>query len=327
MIAVYLIILTACLGMSFFLSGMEAGVFALSRFRIRRLIREGNAQARLLYHYLEDTQDYLWTIFIGNTLANFVAVVLVVMMLHEEMGAGQDWFWLIFIPGGLLFYALCDLLPKMLFRLYPNRLCLLFLRPFRMVHYVLRPLIWLMSGFSTLVLRWSGRKSLSSRLFGTREELRHLMQDSAQQMSSEERGMIKRVLDLQTLTVGQVMLPLAKAAAVSARTPVSEVLTLCREREVTRLPVWREEGGQRRVAGLLNARSLIYEPRLDPTKTAGDFLRPAIYLDQELRLEDAMRRLQRSGQRLAIVLDRERQEIGLISLHDILKVAFGEFHL
>jgi CBS domain containing-hemolysin-like protein len=327
MTTLYFITLACCLGVSFFLSGMEAGVFALSRFRIRRLIREGSIPARQLHEYLDHTEGFLWTIFIGNTLANFVATVLAVVMLHDHLGLRHGWFWLVFIAGGLPFYAAFDLLPKMLFRLYPNRLCLMFLRPFRVVHHVLRPVVWLMSQLSALLLRWSGGRGSAGRLFGTREELRHLMQDSARQMSSEERDIINRVLDLQTLTVGQVMVPLVRVVGVNATTPVVEVLRLCREHDITRLPVWREEAGRRRVAGLLNARSLIYQAEVDPRQTAGDYLKPAVYQGEDLCLEDAMRLLQRSGQRLAIVLNHHRQEVGVISLHDILKVVFGQFHL
>ena len=139
--------------------------------------------------------------------------------------------------------------------------------------------------------------------------------------------MINRVLDLQTLTVGRVMAPLAKVVSVTSQTPVSEVLKLCREHGVTRLPVWQAEGASQRVAGILNLRSLLYEARPEANQTAGDYLKPALFLDEGRRLEDAMRQLQRGGQRLAIVLDRDRKEIGVLSLQDILKVVFGEFRL
>jgi CBS domain containing-hemolysin-like protein len=46
-----------------------------------------------------------------------------------------------------------------------------------------------------------------------------------------------------------------------------------------------------------------------------------------MRLEEALRRMQRSGQRLGIVLGRDQREFGLISLHDILKFIFGEVGL
>lgn len=68
----------------------------------------------------------MWTILVGNTLANFTAVCLVVMKLQEWLDQHPVWFWVALVAGGLVFYGAFELLPKMLFRLYPNRLCLLF---------------------------------------------------------------------------------------------------------------------------------------------------------------------------------------------------------
>jgi CBS domain containing-hemolysin-like protein len=73
--------------------------------------------------------------------------------------------------------------------------------------------------------------------------------------------------------------------------------------------------------------TLLYQPDLDVNKTAADYVRPALYLDEDLRLEVALRRMQRSGQRLAVVLGRDRREIGIVTLQDILKLVFGEVNL
>ena len=59
----------------------------------------------------------------------------------------------------------------------------------------------------------------------------------------------------------------------------------------------------------------------------GEFVKPALYLDEDLRLEVALQRMQRGGQRLAIVLGRNRKESGILSLQDVLKVIFGEVSL
>jgi CBS domain containing-hemolysin-like protein len=72
---------------------------------------------------------------------------------------------------------------------------------------------------------------------------------------------------------------------------------------------------------------LLFQPDLNPEKPLADYVRPALYLDEDLRLEIALRRMQRSGQRLAIVLGRDRREIGLVTLEDIFKVVFGEVSL
>jgi CBS domain containing-hemolysin-like protein len=322
-----ILIFVACLALSFLFSGMEAGVFALSRLRIRQQMRAGNPSARLLHGYLENPENFLWSILVGNTVVNFAVLGAVIGVLHNALSGRRLWFVGIFAGVVFLFYALCDLLPKMLFRLHPNRYCLALARPFRFAHLGLRPLVSMVESCSRLVLRWTGGKTYTGRLFGNREELRLLMQESAQAFSSEERAMINRVLDLQNLAVRQVATPLTQAATVNTQTPVREVLALCRERHLTRLPVWELRDGQQRIVGLLNLNTLLHQAGLSEEKPVAEFVKPAIYLEEDMRLEVALRRLQRGGQRLAVVLGRDGHEIGIVSLQDILKVIFGEVSL
>jgi len=319
-----LFIFVTCVALSFFLSGMEAGVFALSRLRIRHLMRAGNPRARALLGYLERPENFLWTILVGNTLANIGVSSIGVLWLYDWL---HEWPWLLLLAlavGVLSFYAVCELLPKMIFRHYPNRLCMGLVVPFRLVDVVLRPIVAPMASLSRVLLRWSGGRRFTGHLFGSRDELRQVMQESAQGLSSEERTMINRVLDLQNLTVRDVTIPLAQAAAVPVTMPVSEVIALGGAKGVNRLPVWREVGGRRRIAGMVNVWTLLCSEELDSTRTAGDFLKPALYLDDGMRLEVALRQMQRTGQRLAIVLDRNQSELGVVSLQDVLKVIFAE---
>lgn len=313
--------------MSFFLSGMEAGVFALSRLRIRHLMREGNPRARALHGYLEAPENFLWTILVGNTLSGLGAVSIGVMGLY---GALHPWPLLLFLAlvlGVLSFYAVCELLPKMLFRLHPNRMCMALALPFGVVHLALRPLVASVALLARWILRWSGGRRFTGHLFVNRDELRLVMQDSAHNLSTEERVMINCVLDLQNITVRQITIPIDKTLTVLEDAPVAEALAIARETGVNRLPVWRGAGTGRRIAGILSLWSLLYEEKLDEQRTVGDFLKPALYLDEQMRLEVALRQMQRTGQRLAIVLAHDRTELGVVSLRDILKAIFGEVKL
>jgi putative hemolysin len=321
------ILFAFCLLLSFVLSGMEAGVFALSRLRIRQQMRAGKPSARVLHAFLENPENFLWTILVGNTVANFLILGWIIVLFHRVFAHHHVWFGVVYAVVVFLFYAFFDLLPKMLFRSYPNRLSLLLARPFRLLHLALRPLVAVVEWFSRALLRWRGGKVFTGHLFGNREELRQLMQESAQAFTSEERSMINRVLDLQSLTVRQAMKPLALAVSVAAPMPVSEALALCRERRFTRLPVWESREGKPRIVGLLACNALLFQSELDPARSVRDFVRPALYLEEDLRLEVALRRMQRSGQRLAIVLGRDRREIGILSLQDVLQAAFGTVSL
>lgn len=318
---------TVCLALSFLLSGMEAGVFALSRIRVRRQMRAGRPSARVLHGYLENPENFLWTILVGNTIANFIILGIVLVFLDDALPGEGAWFAVIFVIIVFLFYTLFDLLPKMLFRLYPNRLCLSCARPFRFIHLVLRPLVWMVEGISALLLRLTGGKAFTGHLFGNREELRFIMQESGGALTTEERAMINRVLDLQSLTVRHIAKPIPLTATVSMQTPIGEVLAISRDRHVTRLPVWETRDGQRRIAGIISMITILYLADLDSNRPVADFVRPALYVEEDLRLEAALHRMQRSGQRLAVVLGRDRREIGIITLSDILKLIFGEVTL
>jgi CBS domain containing-hemolysin-like protein len=306
---------------------MEAGVFALSRLRIRQQMRAGRKSAQALHNYLENPENFLWTILVGNTVVNFFSVGLIVIVLYQSLHAHKLWFILIFSAIVFLFYAFFDLLPKMLFRAFPNRLCMAMARPFRIIHLLLHPLVWLVEWASAALLRWTGGKAFTGHLFGNREELRFVMQESAHALTTEERAMINRVLDLPSLTVRQIARPLEQAVTVEVKSPVRTALELCRKHHFSRLPVWESRDGRRRIAGFVIMDVLLFQPDLNPEKPLADYVRPALYLDEDLRLEIALRRMQRSGQRLAIVLGRDRREIGLVTLEDIFKVVFGEVSL
>ncbi|HEX4263475.1 MAG TPA: CNNM domain-containing protein [Verrucomicrobiae bacterium] len=321
------LVFVVCLALSFLLSGMEAGVFALSRMRVRQQMRAGRRSAKVLHGYLENPENFLWTILVGNTIANFIILGMVLVILDDALPGDRIWFAVIFLVVVFLFYTLCDLLPKMLFRLYPNRLSLFFARPFRLIHALLRPLVWMVQGISALVLRWTGGKAFTGHLFGNREELRFIMQESGGTLSTEERAMINRVLDLQSLTVRHIAKPISLAATATMESPIKEVIAVSRNRQITRLPVWETREGRRRIAGIISMVTILYLEKLDPNRPTADFVRPALYVEEDLRLESALQRMQRSGQRLAVVLGRDRREIGIITLTDILKLIFGEVNL
>ncbi len=315
----------AWLLLSFFMSGMEAGVQALSPLRIRQWVRAGTSGAGLLSGYLQRPENFLWTILVGNTLANFAVVALLVLDL-QMLFSNRPWiFWTGFTVGCGALYVFGDLLPKTLFRRFPNRLCLRLVFVFRLVHFALAPLVALTERFAQLLLWMTRGSTFTGRLFGNRDEFRALMQDSEGSLSSTERTLINRVLDLQNATLARLARPLDTAVTVTVDTPVEQVLALCRERDLNRLPVWRGAGPKRRIVGVVRLPDLLYRAE-PPTGTAAQHLRPALFLDEGMRLDAALRKLQRGGDQFAIVVGADGRENGLVTLWDLLRALFGDGH-
>ena len=321
------LILAGCVILSFLCSGMEAGVFALNRLRIRHQVRRGRRRARMLYDYLEHPENFLWTILVGNALANFVAMSLVVVAMHRWLMGRPGWFIATFSLWCFLFYVVCDLLPKMLFQQYPNRLCLTMVVPFRFLHAGLSPVVALMAWLSNFLLRWTGGKVFTGHLFGSRDELRSVMQESGDALTSEERVMISRVLDQQNVTLRQVMIPMSRVLSASMTTTVRKLIEELQQHPHEQVPVWEEQAGAPRIVGIVRVHALLSPAEDVAGRVVGDLVQPALYLDEKLRLDEALRRMQRSGERLAIVLGRDGRELGVVGLQDILQAIFGEVSL
>jgi putative hemolysin len=320
-----LLVALLCVTLSFLFSGMETGVLALNRFRVRQRMRSGDRRAAVLHGFLQNPEDFLWTVLVGNTMVNFVIFSLGFMQLHHWPGRRPALEVSIFIVGVFIFYMVCELAPKTLFQRYPNRLSLAWATPFAFIHRLLAPLVSVVAWFSRGLLRWTGGQAHTGRLFGSRDELRFVMQDAAPSLTTEERAMINRVLDLPNLRVRHVMLPLANAVTIADDRPMSEAIDLGRHLNLTRVPARNVQTG--RITGIVNLEHVLFTTDFDPAKPARDYLQAAFYLSEDLHVEEALRRLQHAGARLAVVLGRDNRETGIITLQDVLKVIFGEVTL
>ena len=112
-----------------------------------------------------------------------------------------------------------------------------------------------------------------------------------------------------------------------ANAPVCDLFDQRKQRGFSRYPVFRLDSGQRRIVGFVNSKRVLYEPGLNPQRLVSDFLKPLLFVDSTLRLDAALRQMQRTGQRLAVVLGPDKRELGIVSLTDVLQTIFGEVRL
>ncbi len=317
-----LLVALLCVTLSFLFSGMESGVMALNRFRIRQLTRSGDRRASVLQSFLQNPEDFLWTILVGNTVVNFVVFSLGFLQLQRGLGHRPVFEAAAFLVGVFLFYIICELAPKTVFQRYPNRLSLAMAFPFRWIHGILSPLVGIVAWFSGGFLRWTGGRAYTGRLFGSRDELRFVMQEAAPDLTREEKMMINRVLDLPNRRVRHVMVPMANVTLFPEDAPMRTVLDVCRERNLTRAPVFDLK--TKRTVGVVNLEHVLYLTDLDPNKPVREYLQPPMFLPEEMLLEEALRRMQHTGRRQAVVTGQNNREIGIISLQDVFKVIFGD---
>ena len=135
--------------LSFLFSGMEAGVLALNRLRIRQYVRAGNPRAVVLHHYLEQPENFLWTILIGNTLSKLLFGGCdggsVDRWLGEQSVFADPRFFVVDVPVLYLLRTAAE----NAFSDVSQPAALLLASPFRLIHLLLDPPVALMTDFLT----------------------------------------------------------------------------------------------------------------------------------------------------------------------------------
>src|ERR1700689_1093531 len=101
------LVVTVCVALSFLFSGMETGVLALNRFRVRQRMRTGDRRAAVLHGFLENPENFLWTILVGNTVVNFIVFSLGAIQLRAWLGDRPIVWALVFMMAVFVFYIVC----------------------------------------------------------------------------------------------------------------------------------------------------------------------------------------------------------------------------
>ena len=322
MLLLKIILLVISSVISFIFSGIQTGVYSINRSRIRLQGREGNKKAALLLNLQREPENFYLTVLLGNTIANGVFAIVMALMLKEI--PSDLLFWSLFLLCIFTLYTFCDLLPKKLFSRFPEKLSLAIARPFRVTQFLLTPFVSLIQALFGNTLAGAVGQPLAKRLFSNREELKKLMEESDDGLSDGERTMISQVLRLSERTLGQAAIPLNLSITASADSSISSVVDLCRNHRIARVPIWKFGGGQRKVVGIVTLKTSLYREDYDGSKPAGEYMQPALFFPTDLKVEAALKRMQRSGQWLAIVTSESQKEAGIVSLQDILKVVFSD---
>jgi putative hemolysin len=322
-----IILLLVCVALSFFFSGIETGLLALNKIRLRDRARRHDARALILQRYLDRPESLLTTVLVGNNLVNVTATVIAMQAaLRQWSLPPRVGVPLVIAMMVLVLLIVGELVPKSLFRLYPFKLSLMLARPLRWCAVAMAPLTVAFEWLATAFMRLAGLERAKKELFVSREELIFIAREGelASQPDAEQRKMIGGVFEMCATPVRDVMVPMAQVLAVTPQTSIAEVLRQARERNVTKLPVLDAAG---QLAGVVNTYEILFNDGEVTGKTAADFCRPAMTVDSAEPLDRALARLRGVGRRMAVVTDVRHRPLGVVTLTDLVEKIVGEIEL
>ncbi len=324
-IGISLLAILALLCLSAFFSGSETALTAASRARMHTLERDGDKAARTVLKLTERKERLIGGILLGNNLVNILASALATAMFIAILGEAGVVYATGVMTALVLIFA--EVLPKTYAIANPDRMARVVAAPIRVVVQLLSPVVFAVSAVVRGLLKLFGVDAQGD-ILTPHEEIRgavdmHHREGGFQKL---DRDMLGGVLDLDELTVTDVMVHRKSMSMLDANLTSSEIIDLALDSPHTRLPLYKEDAED--IIGVLHAKDLLRALRRAEGSAEGvdikAILREPWFVPETTSLREQLENFRKKREHFALVVDEYGALMGLLTLEDILEEIVGE---
>lgn len=320
-----IIILIVLIFLSAYFSASETSMMTLNRYRLKHLAKQGNRSAIRVEKLLRHPDRLLGLVLIGNNLINIVASALATIIgirLYGNMGVA--------IATGVLTFVIllfAEVMPKTIAALYPERIAFpssFILTPLQKI---MLPVVWAFNTVSALFMRCCGIKVSNTRNDAVnKEELRTIVHESKNKLSRRNQDMLISILDLDKVTVGDIMLPRNEIVGIDINDDWKSIVRQLTHSPHGRIVLYRDSLDD--LIGILRVREayrLMVEKREFNKQNLIKAADSIYFIPNSTPLNVQLVNFQHKKEKLGIIVDEYGEIQGLITVEDILEEIVGDF--
>ena len=320
------IILLILLALSFFFSGTETAMTAVSLPLLKGRAENGDKKAQILMEMKQKPDTLLGTLLLGNNIVNIALTALTTGLLIQAFG--PKWgVWISTFLVSFIVLIFAEILPKT----YAMRMT----TPVAFI--VAWPLFVLIKIFSPIVqgLNWISRQALkilpkqkhiAPAEEMAKEELRGTLSlQENKNVLRREKGMLSSVLDLSEVTLGDILVDRSRVTSLSIDTPIPEILDALAKNPYSRIPLFK--GRRDNIVGILHIKkALQLKTDLETNKRVNilDYCAKPHFALNTVTVLDQLGAFRRHKDHFAVVVNEYGDVLGVVTLQDILEEIVGD---
>ncbi len=299
--------------LSFLFSGAEIALLSSNQLQVEVWTRQKKRGSKLALHASKQPEKFLTTSLVGVNIANILttsfATILLIRVIQNE--------WLVLLIVAMTVLVVGEIIPKTLFREFPNAAMLFFGRFVRLSEFLFFPLLVLLNLYRRYFLR---SRQENNRQGLDHNELHLLFKEPREESGVDihERQTIARIFMFRNTQVGEVMTPRPDITALPDTANIEEAETVFLESGFSKLPVYEETIDD--IKGIL----FLY----DIFSGASDLessLRETYFVPESKSAVELLSEFKERQMSIAIVIDEYGGTAGLVTMEDLSEELFGEF--
>lgn len=300
-------------------------MMSLNRYRLKHLARTKHAGAIRASKLLESPDKLIGIILIGNNFVNFLAASIATSIAILLVGDPAPVTTAIVLTLVVLIFA--EVTPKTIAALHPEKVAYPSSFILALLLKALYPVVWIVNFVSNGLVQLLGfavdDNDAGHQL--TQEELRTVVYESSEGLTSKHQGMLLNILDLETVTVNDILVPRNDIAGIDIEDSLEDILDDIATSQHTRLPVYKNDIDN--IVGTLHLRSVGRLLRIETLNKAAliqETTEP-YFIPESTPLHTQLMNFQKKKLRMAVVVDEYGAVKGIVTLEDILEEIVGEF--
>ncbi len=311
---------------------MEIAFVSSNKLRFEMERSQSGLNSRMASTFYEHPNNFLSTLLVGNNIALVIYGILIARILDplviQPLGITNEWLALLTqtIISTIIVLFTGEFLPKMLFKINPNRALTLFAPIAYFFYIILYPIAKFTSTLAKGILRIFGLRvnnDDSDRAF-TKVDLDYLIQTTIDQTDNEEEitdevKIFQNALDFGSCKVRDCIVPRTEIVAVDKSVSLEQLKAKFIESGCSKIIVFDDDIDN--VVGFIHSSEMF---RMKPTDVWTDHIREVPIVPESMSGQKLMQTLMQQKLSLAVVVDEFGGTSGICTLEDLVEEIFGD---
>ena len=323
-----LILLAVLLVLSAFFAISETSLMSVNRYRLKHLSKQGNVGAKLAIKLLNETDKLLSVILLCNNFANAAAAALVTLIVVEFFGTQESIIFIGTIITTFMIVIFSEISPKVIGAAHPEKLapyCSFILYPLLKVFYpIVLFLNFFVLGFLKLV---NIKTNFNQKDLINMDELKSIISESGTFIPQKNKSIFLNLIDLNKVTIDEVMMPHTNVESVFLKQPIEEILEKVINSNYRQMVVKDND----EIIGVIDSKKLlkllVKEQNNEIThESLKELIEPPYFIPSGTTIYKQIQYFQDNQEKKGFIVNEYGDFLGLVSLEDLLEEIIGEFN-